>query len=281
GLIEKLGDFSVQKGFVRDVTMEDVAARKERLNKVDIMKSTLFPRQAVRIFQNPNSSTRSNNRIPNLGMESVRDKSILRNKEGLNDDGHATSYSYSHAGKSSIPTSFGESTFVSTMNPSSDNPIDVEEEAWLSKATGGVDGPTGAQSGMFPSLVEASDLGNSDPLESRVKGSTNIDDTIHVDEAPIVQPVIIQDMPNSYAGAARGSKPIPSKSKTNFRSLFLENLCDGANVSIPKRLLKRQVLEMTKKSKFYASTENPESRLKIGSISRIQEPTIRASKSQE
>nr|GEZ76766.1 hypothetical protein [Tanacetum cinerariifolium] len=140
---------SVQKGFVKDVTMEDVAARKERLNKVDIMKSTLFPRQAVRIFQNPNSSTRSNNRIPNLGMESVRDKSILRNKEGLNDDGHAASYSYSHAGKSSIPTSFGESTFVSTINPSSDKPIDVEEEAWLSKATGGVDGPTGAQSGMF------------------------------------------------------------------------------------------------------------------------------------
>nr|GFA28528.1 hypothetical protein [Tanacetum cinerariifolium] len=33
--MEKLGDFSVQRGFVRDVTMEDVAARKERLNKVD------------------------------------------------------------------------------------------------------------------------------------------------------------------------------------------------------------------------------------------------------
>nr|GEZ11243.1 hypothetical protein [Tanacetum cinerariifolium] len=152
--MEKLSDFSVQRGFVRDVTMEDVAARKERLNKVDGMKSTSFPRQAVRIFQNPNSCTRSNNRIPNLGMESVRDESVLRNKEGLNDDGHAGSYSYSHAGKSSIPTSFGESTFVSTMNPSGGNPIDVEEEAWSFKATGGVDGPTGAQSGMFPSLVE-------------------------------------------------------------------------------------------------------------------------------
>ncbi|GJY79302.1 hypothetical protein Tco_0485103 [Tanacetum coccineum] len=33
--------------------------------------------------------------------------------------------------------------------------------------------------------------------------------------------------------------------------------------------------------KFYASTKNPESRLKIGSISRVKEPTIQASKSQE
>ncbi|GJZ93532.1 zinc knuckle CX2CX4HX4C containing protein [Tanacetum coccineum] len=46
----------------------------------------------------------------------------------------------------------------------------------------------------------SSDLGKSEQLESRVKGSTNIDDTIHVDESSIVQSVIVQDMPNSYVG---------------------------------------------------------------------------------
>ncbi|GKC70913.1 hypothetical protein Tco_1116796, partial [Tanacetum coccineum] len=82
--------------------------------------------------------------------------------------------------------------------------------------------------------------GNSDPLESTVKSSTNIDDIIHVDEPPIVQFVIVQDMPNSYAGAAGGSKSVPSKSKANFRLLFLENLCEGANFSIPKKVVEME-----------------------------------------
>ncbi|GJR10000.1 hypothetical protein Tco_0792652 [Tanacetum coccineum] len=56
-------------------------------------------------------------------------------------------------------------------------------------------------------------LGKFDPLESKVKGRTNIDDTIHVDESPIFQSVIVQDMPNSYAGATGGSKPIPRESR--------------------------------------------------------------------
>ncbi|GJV22645.1 zinc knuckle CX2CX4HX4C containing protein [Tanacetum coccineum] len=83
----------------------------------------------------------------------------------------------------------------------------------------------------------SSDSGKSEPLESMVKGSTNIDDTIHVDESLIVQSVIVQGMPNSYVGAAGGLKPVPSKSKANFRSLFLENLSEGANFSIPRKVV--------------------------------------------
>ncbi|GKF55194.1 hypothetical protein Tco_0165534, partial [Tanacetum coccineum] len=55
------------------------------------------------------------------------------------------------------------------------------------------------------------DQSKSNLLESSVKGSTNIDDTIHVDESPFVQSVIVQDMPNSYAGAAGGSKQLWGK----------------------------------------------------------------------
>ncbi|GJS66843.1 zinc knuckle CX2CX4HX4C containing protein [Tanacetum coccineum] len=51
-------------------------------------------------------------------------------------------------------------------------------------------------------------------------------------------------MPNSYACAARGLKPIPSRSKpepskakANFRSLFSENVCEGANVTIPRKVV--------------------------------------------
>ncbi|GKC50412.1 zinc knuckle CX2CX4HX4C containing protein [Tanacetum coccineum] len=77
----------------------------------------------------------------------------------------------------------------------------------------------------------------SELLESRVKGSTSIDDNIHVDESPIVQSVIVQDMPNYYVGTTGGLKPVPSKSKANFRSLFLENLCECANFSIPRKVV--------------------------------------------
>ncbi|GJT36073.1 hypothetical protein Tco_0926492 [Tanacetum coccineum] len=69
--------------------------------------------------------------------------------------------------------------------------------------------------GDFDNLTKYIKLGNSDPLESRVKSSTNIDDTTHVDEPLIVKSVIVQDMLNSYVGATEGSKLVPSKSKNN------------------------------------------------------------------
>ncbi|GKD60793.1 zinc knuckle CX2CX4HX4C containing protein, partial [Tanacetum coccineum] len=86
------------------------------------------------------------------------------------------------------------------------------------------------------------DSGKSDPMENRVKGSTNLDDTIHVDESQIVQSVIVQEIPNYYAGAAGGSKlvpskPKPNKSKGNFRSLPPEYLCEGAKFSIPRKVV--------------------------------------------
>nr|GEV88951.1 hypothetical protein [Tanacetum cinerariifolium] len=56
----------------------------------------------------------------------------------------------------------------------------------------------------------------------------------HIDE--IVQTVSIQDKPSSYVVAAGGSKPEPSKTKANFRSLSLENLCEGVNFSVPRKV---------------------------------------------
>ncbi|GKD28265.1 hypothetical protein Tco_1239043 [Tanacetum coccineum] len=68
-----------------------------------------------------------------------------------------------------------------------------------------------------------------------------------VDESPIVQSVSIQDKPGSYIAAAGGSRPKPSAtggskldlsiSKATFRSLFLENLCEGVYVSIPRKVV--------------------------------------------
>ncbi|GJR30162.1 integrase, catalytic region, zinc finger, CCHC-type containing protein [Tanacetum coccineum] len=65
-------------------------------------------------------------------------------------------------------------------------------------------------------------------------------DSIEADNSPndsIVQSVDIQDKPSSYVGASEGSKPEPSKLKANFRSLFLENLFEGANFSIPRKVV--------------------------------------------
>nr|GFB36281.1 hypothetical protein [Tanacetum cinerariifolium] len=48
-------------------------------------------------------------------------------------------------------------------------------------------------------------------------------------------------------GSAGGSKPEPTKLKANFRSLSLENLCEGAKLSVP-----RKVVEMV--STHFANT---------------------------
>ncbi|GJS89030.1 zinc knuckle CX2CX4HX4C containing protein [Tanacetum coccineum] len=57
----------------------------------------------------------------------------------------------------------------------------------------------------------------------------------HIDE--IIQSVSIQNKPSSYVGAAEGSTPEPSKTKANFRSLSSENLCEGVNCSIPRKVV--------------------------------------------
>nr|GEU65573.1 hypothetical protein [Tanacetum cinerariifolium] len=86
---------------------------------------------------------------------------------------------------------------------------------------------------------------------SHVDDSTIVDalaaENLNVDKDPIVHSIFIQDKPNSYIAAARGSRPKPSVagaskldpsiSKANFHSLFLENLCEGVNVSIPRKVV--------------------------------------------
>nr|GEU75960.1 putative reverse transcriptase domain-containing protein [Tanacetum cinerariifolium] len=56
--------------------------------------------------------------------------------------------------------------------------------------------------------------------------------------------LMINDKPSSYVGAAEGSKPKPSKVKANFCSLFLENLCEGANFSIPRKVVKMVSIDL-------------------------------------
>ncbi|GKB60692.1 hypothetical protein Tco_0916878 [Tanacetum coccineum] len=77
---------------------------------------------------------------------------------------------------------------------------------------------------------------------------TLVAENINVDEFTIVQSISIQDNPSSYIAAAGGPRPKPSItgwskldpsiSNANFRSLFLKNLCEGVNVSIPRKVVK-------------------------------------------
>ncbi|GJY59195.1 hypothetical protein Tco_0459087 [Tanacetum coccineum] len=57
----------------------------------------------------------------------------------------------------------------------------------------------------------------------------------------IIQSVIVQDKPNSYAG---GSKLELTKSNAKFRSLSLENMCKGAKFSIPRKVVEMENLTM-------------------------------------
>ncbi|GKE42531.1 zinc knuckle CX2CX4HX4C containing protein [Tanacetum coccineum] len=84
-----------------------------------------------------------------------------------------------------------------------------------------------------------------------VDDSTIVDalvaENLNVDESPIVLYVSIQNKPGFYIAATGGSQPKPSAaggskldpsiSKANLRSLFLENLCEGVNVSIPRKVV--------------------------------------------
>ncbi|GJT72152.1 zinc knuckle CX2CX4HX4C containing protein [Tanacetum coccineum] len=88
--------------------------------------------------------------------------------------------------------------------------------------------------------------------ESKSKGTLSADNNMSSEVSPndpIVQSIDIHEKPSSCVGAAGGSKPEPSKSKVNFRSLFSKNLCEGANVSIPRKVVER--IMMNSKGFFF------------------------------
>nr|GEW47282.1 hypothetical protein [Tanacetum cinerariifolium] len=68
--------------------------------------------------------------------------------------------------------------------------------------------------------------------------------------------VSIQDKPGSYITAAEGSRPKqsatkgskldPSISKEKFHSLFLENLCEGVYVTIPRKVVEMMALALSR-----------------------------------
>ncbi|GJR32997.1 hypothetical protein Tco_1109229 [Tanacetum coccineum] len=88
-----------------------------------------------------------------------------------------------------------------------------------------------------PSGICALGSVNSGSLGSMAKDTPNLVDTMHIDESPIAHSVSIQENPSSYVGAAGGLKPEPSKSKASFRLLFSENLCEGVDFSIPRKIV--------------------------------------------
>nr|GEV44902.1 zinc knuckle CX2CX4HX4C [Tanacetum cinerariifolium] len=79
-------------------------------------------------------------------------------------------------------------------------------------------------------LTQAKSMPNSALISSDLVKSDFLD-------APIIQSIIVHDKLNTYAGATRGSKPKPNKSKANFRSLSPKNLCEGATFSIPRNVV--------------------------------------------
>ncbi|GKA93873.1 zinc knuckle CX2CX4HX4C containing protein [Tanacetum coccineum] len=84
-----------------------------------------------------------------------------------------------------------------------------------------------------------SDLG----INGQLGKSTSISDVsipvmaLHSDESPIVQSVSIHEKPSSYVGATGVAISEPSKPKANFRSLSLQNLCQGAEFYIPRKVV--------------------------------------------
>ncbi|GJV73820.1 zinc knuckle CX2CX4HX4C containing protein [Tanacetum coccineum] len=55
---------------------------------------------------------------------------------------------------------------------------------------------------------------------------------------PIVKNFDVHDKPSSYVSATGGSKTKQMKLKANFHPLSSDNLCEGANVSIPRKIVK-------------------------------------------
>ncbi|GKA54454.1 hypothetical protein Tco_0753403 [Tanacetum coccineum] len=64
-------------------------------------------------------------------------------------------------------------------------------------------------------------------MVDKQSGEVSLDDHI----------VNVNEKPSSYVSAAGGSKLDPIKPKANFCSLSSDNFCEGANISIPRKIV--------------------------------------------
>ncbi|GJV72760.1 glyceraldehyde-3-phosphate dehydrogenase GAPCP1, chloroplastic-like protein [Tanacetum coccineum] len=76
------------------------------------------------------------------------------------------------------------------------------------------------------------------PMDTAINADAIPCTVLHVDDSTIVHSVSIQPMANSYVGVMGVSTLDPSKPTANFRSLPSENLCDGVQFSIPRKVVK-------------------------------------------
>ncbi|GJY89474.1 hypothetical protein Tco_0504670 [Tanacetum coccineum] len=112
-------------------------------------------------------------------------------------------------GKGGVPTSFSESIPMSTMNPSSNADMDVEERIWSMKGD-----EQNTSSGM--NYVPA--------------GSSQV-----THGSPIVQATHIGGSQNSYANVAGVQVSAPKKGNVNFRLMVTENVYKVVDMSIPRK----------------------------------------------
>ncbi|GKA25103.1 polypyrimidine tract-binding protein homolog 2 isoform X1 [Tanacetum coccineum] len=157
-------------------------------------------------------------------------------------------------------TSFGESTLLSTMNPSFGSKVNVEEG-------GNGDSSIAIPTSSFPSLAEVSRFYTNSGGESRNKvhlvpsmfdtnsksicGMEGITPTgwtfserndLHnkpSSDSSFVKSVDINIHPTTYAGATGASNSEQLKSKVNFRPMVAEKVFDDVNMSIPRKVVKK------------------------------------------
>ncbi|GJX57445.1 zinc knuckle CX2CX4HX4C containing protein [Tanacetum coccineum] len=99
--------------------------------------------------------------------------------------------------------------------------------------------PTTIGSDIIPESTKNQKKLLADVTGNMVKFTFSINDTVSCMDSPIVQYAFIQSKFNSYVGAAGASASEPCKAKANFRSLYSDNLCNGVDFTIPRKVVER------------------------------------------
>ena len=228
----------MEKVGIPKVNVEGLHERMARLKNGAGTDDDTQPRQALRVLRNPNldsnkdgsgsmaasgSNKNGNDVMASSGAETFDDTNVsplepISNREG----------------------SFKDLVYGTYFCPHTTDGTNVEKASFppLTSAATNVDAnlPTGDGVGVS-TMAGRFTLKTSEPIVNDSTQAKNKSMGTSTDSNPIVHSVEVNLVPKSYVGVTTGTTNASTKVKPNFRTVKVDNVFKGVDISIPRKVV--------------------------------------------
>jgi hypothetical protein len=228
----------MEKVGIPKVNVEGLHERMARLKKGAGTDDDTQPRQALRVLRNPNLDSNkdgSGSMAASGSNKNGNDVMASSGAEIFDDTNVSTLESVSNR-----EGSFKESVYGMYFSPHTTDVTYVENASFtpITSAATNVDAnlPTGDGVGVS-TMAGRFTLKTSEPIVNDSTKATTKNMGSPTDSNPIVHSVEVNSVPKSYVGVTTGTTNANTKVKPNFRTVKVDNVFKGVDISIPRKVV--------------------------------------------